>query len=223
VWSDLSEFWTVVVLNPTVDSAVTNDLGRFTAISNRAWHSACQELIRSFVSPTVDECESLITSFHFLFEPHLLFRLRCKDESARLKVEGIVADKFRQVAPIVREMEAQFSHDYHGEADDYGGEDNWLVVEKFLEASSRFFIRRATDRSGRYFSIWKLVHIFLNCNNFQPPFEESRSLVAIFCERMQYRGVAKDDSRRWLCDVFDEHWDGGKPPKWQVLLEAMPS
>lgn len=213
------------MLNPSADSEQTNDLDRFTTIDNRSWHSTCQELIRRFVSPTVEDCEKqgLIVSFHFLFEPHFLFRLRCADEASRVTVEQIVGSKFSQVASTVREASPQFSHDYHGEADGYGGEDNWLVVEKFLEASSRFFMRRATGSIGPYFTLWKLAHLFLNCNNFQPPFEEGRSLVAIFCERMQYAQVGNSDSRRFLCQVFDTHWDGGERPKWKMLLQNMPT
>ena len=177
---------------------------------NIEWHQASEQLIRDLVSPVIVECDDrqLISSFHFLFEPHLLFRLRCVREQARSEVKELIISRFSAVSSIVRKLAINFNDDYHGEGDTYGGEQNWLIMERFLEASSRFFMRTIVpnvDR-GSNFTLQKFMHIFLNCNNHLPPLEEGRALVNLYCERMRYWNVNVDQSRRLLNSYFDELW-----------------
>jgi hypothetical protein len=172
--------------------------------------SGLRTLIRDFVSPIIAECDDrlLIASFHFLFEPHLLFRLRCVNEQTRAEVKELKIRQFSAVSSIIQELAVTSNDDYHGEADTYGGEENWLVMEKFLEASSRFFMRtimRRIDR-GSNFEESKFMHIFLNCNNYIPPLEEGRESVNLYCERMRYWNVNVERSRRLLNSFFDELW-----------------
>lgn len=219
----MSQFWTTLNLNQK--ALVGYDI---TRLDNREWHTICQQLVRDFVSPAVADCEKqeLLHGFHFLFEPHLLFRLKCKDEDSRKRVKEIVRIHFPSIAALVRELQVTFDDNYYGEASAYGGKENWLVVEKFLEASSRFFMRRVTNNNGPRFTPWTLAHLFMNCNNYQVPLGECRSLVALFCERMQYYdaeaetalkgSLDRESSRKYLCDFFDTLWDDRA---WLRLLE----
>jgi hypothetical protein len=222
----LPQFWTTLRLYQRALASFD-----ITCLDNREWHSACQQLVRDFVSPAVADCDrqELLYSFHFLFEPHLLFRLKCKDEGSRKRVKDTVRTYFPNIAALVREEQIAFDDNYHGEAPDYGGEENWLIVEKFLEAGSRFFMRRVTNHHGTRFTVWTLAHLFLNCNNYLPPLEECRSLVALFCERMQYYdaeantplkgSLDRETSRRYFYDFFDRLWNERAS---QRLLQELP-
>ncbi len=199
----MSELWTTLELRHTVDW----DQQR---LGNEEWHQVSEQLIRDLVSPVIAECDDrrLITSFHFLFEPQLLFRLRCVSEQARSEVKELIIRRFSAVSSIVRELAINFNDDYYGEGDTYGGEENWLVMQKFLEASSRFFMRTIMPKidRGSNFTQWKFMHIFLNCSNHIPPLEEGRTLVNLYCERMRYWNVNIEQSRRLLNSFFDELW-----------------
>jgi hypothetical protein len=199
----MSEHWTTLQLH----HIVSWDQQR---LGNTEWHQVSEQLIRDLVSPVIVECDNrqLITSFHFLFEPQLLFRLRCVSEEARSEVKELIIRQFRAVSSIVRELAVTFNDDYHGKGDSYGGEENWLVMEKFLEASSRFFMRIKIPRidRGSNFTQWKFMHVFLNCNNHIPPLEEGRAMVNLNCARMRYWNVNVEQSRRLINSFFDELW-----------------
>lgn len=181
-----------------------------TQLDNKEWHDASRKLVQDFVSPVVVECENrhLITRFHFLFEPQLLLRLKCIDENACIEVKQIAERYFSRVSSIVRQSAIQFNDDYHGEAESYGGEENWLVMEDFLWSSSRFYVRSTTSgiHRGDNFTLQKFAHIFMNCNNRIPPLEEARTLIGLFCERMSYWSYDRQKSKELLDRFFDVLW-----------------
>lgn len=175
----------------------------YGSVDNREWHSISERLVRDFVCPIVAESERLITSFHFLFEPRLVFRLRCKNEESRKRVKNIIEywfDKSEVASMVLETKPLQFDDEYDGEATSYGGEDNWQVAEKFLEASSRFYMRTIAGHRGKEFHIWKFIHLLLNCNNHLPPLEEGKTLVESFCERMAYWHTEKSSPLRGALD-----------------------
>jgi len=135
----LSEYWTITTLVYRTDQNDSMWLTELDTQNHKRWHSISERLVRDFVSPVIAECDKreLITSFHFTFGiPCLNLRLRCTDEANRSQVEKVIRERFAKVDPIAELR--PFDRDYHGEASGYGGEENWLVMEQFLEASSRF-------------------------------------------------------------------------------------
>jgi hypothetical protein len=138
------------------------------------------DLILKLVKPTLESVEkdSLIETFHFLFEPgHLLFRARTSDMEKREKVESIIGENLKKVEYISR---VEFKKDYTEEQDQFGTE-GWLYVQKLFEYASRISLLKRETFDGlktlnachldNQFNDGKLIHCFLNAQGHSIPEE----------------------------------------------------
>lgn len=122
------------------------------------------------------EKESLISTFHFLFEPNLevLFRVHLKEDADLEKVKSIIFEKLKPIENLCSKID--HDENYHGEGEPDKewsfGTEGWVLTQKFLEYGSRITLlmreikmERKPPSAGRLdsqFNEGKLVHCFLN-------------------------------------------------------------
>jgi hypothetical protein len=127
-----------------------------------------QRLLLEFVRPTINELESqsIIKTFHFLFEPdpHFFLRIEPNSPNQSEKVRQVI----KKFLPAIRDLlvahpEEQEFTSYPGEAGDYG-EDGWTITKKVFEMGSKMAIAQidSASKKGRKFDEGKILHCFLN-------------------------------------------------------------
>lgn len=149
----MSEIWLVVEIHPEDYMAQKSGM------------------ILNFAKPTVERLENdkLAETFHFLFEPYFLFRVRTSDIEKRQKVKSIIDENLAKTKEPITKIE--FKEDYTGEQEQFGTE-GWLHVQKLFEVASRISLLKqetiakckpaSACQLERQFSDRKLVHCFLN-------------------------------------------------------------
>ena len=134
-------------------------------------------LIHNMLSPLVRELEdaALIKTFHFLFEPFVLFRVRLVDTKDKAKVTQLIEEKVATCG-IIEKLE--YKDAYVGEAERFG-ELNWQLVQHFLELSSRISFRmvEAGSDDPNKFNDSKLIHCYLNCRGHCGDLQEEHFYV----------------------------------------------
>ena len=129
-------------------------------------HEEQNRIIRSFIEPLVNYCDTLegFTSFHFLSEnrnPHLLLRILGEEGVLRKSIKPWMESKKNEL-----NLNGRFTPigEYLGEEAAFGIE-GWVVTYKIFEWASRGEILRLNPDipKGPLYHEGKLIHCFLNC------------------------------------------------------------
>jgi hypothetical protein len=151
-----------------------------------------KKLVLDFIKPTVEslEIKHLIDTFHFFFEPQLLFRIRTADVDKRNEAKSVVNLNLAQLKDNIKKSEVK--EDYTGEHKDFGTE-GWIYVQKLFEYASRISLLKMETLSGKksyedcclngQFNDGKLVHCFLNAQGFNT-FDEAAFHNRVNFERL---------------------------------------
>jgi len=140
------------------------------------------EVLLTLIKSLIQRLKSTfnIKSYHFLFEPEILFRVLTIPDHVE-KIKGLISNL--QQNESVREVKYP-STPYEGERHSFG-EDGWKTTYKFLEAGSDFALDLIDPnvRKGSHFNRIAFSHYFLNQTGFNPLQEASFHLKASI-ERM---------------------------------------
>lgn len=142
------------------------------------------EVLLTLIKPLIQQLKSTfsIQSYHFLFEPEILFRVLTIPDHVE-KIKGMISNL--QQNEHIREVKYPQTP-YKGERKSFG-EDGWKTTYKFLEAGSDFALDLLDQnvRKGPKFNRLGFSHYFLNQSGFHQLQEANFHAIASI-ERMAY-------------------------------------